>query len=322
MEKQNFKKLTKEFFIVTEITNEEELRSIYPPAAKHFKSSINENLKLNFTNNQEACQFLVELIRYWLKQKKEYRMTLFCGQSIKKRNENNEIVIKPENEWEFHYKTPSTCGSCVRAQQILSKIFGSEHNFNRLCFVEHKSDREYKFKFSLLKYFAEHGEKKTKKFIKKLKEEEARKKAEEEKRKRALQRKKNAEKLKEMIKTKISGKAEKWVLDLMEEKMISIIKVVDPDVIICKTTRSEWGGGSGIGYFDQIYVYYYGQTNMKEWQWRDRWSADFDRYDLQINNIGEVEIKSEEKDVVKIELINEKYGNRYTEFTFEPQKRN
>jgi len=100
-------------------------------------------------------------------------------------------------------------------------------------------------------------------------------------------------------------------------KYIEEVKVVEPDIAVIQTSRSEWGGSGGIGYFDQITVYFYGQTEMEEWQWRDRYSASRDRWDLRIHGIGQVKIEADDIVEVRVELINNKYGNRWAIFHFE-----
>ncbi len=101
-------------------------------------------------------------------------------------------------------------------------------------------------------------------------------------------------------------------------RYIEEIKVVEPDIAIIKTCRSEWGRTGSIGYFDQITVYYHGKTETQEWQRRDRWSANNDRPWLSIHGIGDVKVQVENGGVkIEIELINRRYGNRWARFACE-----
>jgi hypothetical protein len=96
------------------------------------------------------------------------------------------------------------------------------------------------------------------------------------------------------------------------------IKVISPDLVICDGHRSLDSGSAGMGYFSQIRVWYKGQTDMKEWQWRDCYSASRDRHDLYINGVGEVEVQPKNGKVeIRIELLNREYGSRYATFSFE-----
>ena len=67
------------------------------------------DLILNFENDQDAAKFLVEVIREW--KEKTY---LSCSDHIYKYEQGKEKKLLPEEKWTFRYKTPSTCGLCVR----------------------------------------------------------------------------------------------------------------------------------------------------------------------------------------------------------------
>lgn len=104
-------------------------------------------------------------------------------------------------------------------------------------------------------------------------------------------------------------------------KSIQSLRIIDPDIAIFQGSRSEWGSSGGIGYFDQIYVYFHSQTDMREWQWRDRWSESKDRHDLRIDELGRISVELEkERQKVLIEIVNKEYGNRETFFSFEIKK--
>ena len=114
----------------------------------------------------------------------------------------------------------------------------------------------------------------------------------------------------------ISEGAKGWLNTL---RGFSNVVAPSPDVVVCVTNRSEYGGSGGIGYFDSVRVYYHGQTQMKEWQWRDRWSASNDRPWLSIHEIGKIDVSvSEGKATVTVEVKNrDPRGNRSAVFTFE-----
>lgn len=96
------------------------------------------------------------------------------------------------------------------------------------------------------------------------------------------------------------------------------LKIVNQDIAIMQDSRSEWGSSGGIGYYDQIRIFCGSQSDMREWQWRDRYSVANDRHDLSIQGIGEVNVSYENNQIaVEIELINDRYGNRFTTFTFD-----
>jgi len=112
---------------------------------------INDDVKLDAMNVQEAANYLVEVIRFW-----RTRGGIFCVNEIDVRVEGRAVEL-PEDEWSFMYKTPSTHDGCVRSQRILDKIFGGRWIFNALPFVRHEEDRVHTWKFGALKSFAEHG---------------------------------------------------------------------------------------------------------------------------------------------------------------------
>lgn len=99
-------------------------------------------------------------------------------------------------------------------------------------------------------------------------------------------------------------------------KTIWALKIVAPDIAVFRTDRSEWGGSGGIGKFHQANVYYKGQVEMQEWQWRDRWSASNDKPWNYIGGFGKVDIKKNGEVVMKVELLNNN-GNRTATFRFQ-----
>ncbi len=98
--------------------------------------------------------------------------------------------------------------------------------------------------------------------------------------------------------------------------------IVNKDVAVVITSRSEWGSVGGIGYYDQVRVFCGSQADMKEWQWRDRYSADNDRPWLRVSSIGTVNVheREESKVVIEVELVNKQHGNRVATYVFDQPK--
>jgi len=87
------------------------------------------------------------------------------------------------------------------------------------------------------------------------------------------------------------------------------------------TSRSEWGSSGGIGYYDQVRVFCGSQADMKEWQWRDRYSASNDKPWLAVHAIGAVKVSEEDNKVnVEVELVNNRHDNRTATYAFDPPK--
>jgi hypothetical protein len=276
---------------------------------------LNSELTLNFSSEQEAAQFLVETIRFW-----RDKRSLFCHNIMWEYNgENEKRVNLPEEDWEFNYKTPSTCGRCVSGQEILDKIFGERKKFNALPFVTYRGDRTYSFPFDLLKHFAEHGRDCTVRLIEERKQKAARKElgveAEEKRKLRKEQNTKLAERLSD---TAVNEELWRQILPHTDNKSLVIAR---PDVAIVLTSRSEWGSNGGIGYYDQVRVFCGSQADMKEWQWRDRYSEKDDKPWLAVHAIGAVEVTEKDNKVnVSVELINNQHSNRTVTYTFNPPK--
>jgi len=268
---------------------------------------LNDQLKVpKFKSDQEACQFLVDVVREWTG-----KTGLACGGSPHRE--------EPESEWGFSYKTPSTCGGCIRAQEILDKIFGDRSKFNSLCFVQYHGDRQYSFSFEMLKHFAENGKENTVRLMQERKQEAARKDAEakaEEQRK--LCEKQDAKLNERLGKTKISDELRQQILPFVDRETL---KIVNSEIGAVVDSRSEYGSSGGIGYWDQIRVFCGAQSQMQEWQWRDRYSARNDKPWNRINGIGKVKVSEKDnKTVVEVELLNEKHSNRTAWLTFDKPK--
>jgi hypothetical protein len=279
--------------------------------------SINSELALRFNNEQEAAQFLVEVIRFWHK-----KCRLFCGDSTWKfvgdGNERTRVDL-PEDEWGFDYKTPSDCGGCVRGQEILDKIFGSRQKFNALPFVIFHGDRQYSFRFELLKYFAENGLDSIVRLIEDRKKEEARKQSEVKAERQRKLRQEQDVKLAERLGGKVvSDELRRQILPYVDNESLVF---VSHDVAAVRDERHEYGSSGGVGMYDQVRVFCGSQSETQEWQWRDRYSASNDRRDLAVHSIGAVKVsKKDNRMVVEVELVNRNYGNRTATYTFDPPK--
>jgi len=279
---------------------------------------LNTKIELQFGNDQEAARFLVEIIRFWRKKR-----DLFCNETTWKwegEGKDAKRVDLPEEEWCFSYKTPSTCGSCVDSQEILDKIFGDRRKFNALPFITYHGDRQYSFPFNLLKHFAENGHDSTDHLIEKCKQEAARKKAETEaEQKRKLREEQNAKLAERLLGNKeVSEELWRQILPYADNKSLVI---TNSDVAVVITSRSEWGSSGGIGYYDQVRVFCGSQADMKEWQWRDRYSASNDKPWLAVHAIGAVKVSEKDNKVdVEVELVNNQRGNRTVTYTFDPPR--
>ena len=127
--------------------------------------------------------------------------------------------------------------------------------------------------------------------------------------------------MKETIKKEIETANENLRRQIMPYVENDSLNIVNSDVAVVITSRSEWGSSGGIGYYDQVRVFCGSQSNMREWQWRDRYSASNDEPNLRIDSIGTVNLSEQDGRVVmEVELVNNKYGNRTTKFVFNSQK--
>ena len=98
-------------------------------------------------------------------------------------------------------------------------------------------------------------------------------------------------------------------------------RIISPDVAVSQDRRLDYGSGGGTGYYDQVRVFYRSQSELKEWCWRDRYSASNDKPWLGVNDIGEVKISEDaDKVVVDAELINIHHGNRVVSWFFNKSK--
>lgn len=80
------------------------------------------------------------------------------------------------------------------------------------------------------------------------------------------------------------------------------------------TERSE--RGKGIGYWDQVRVFFYDQNAMQEWNWRHKDDQHRDQKHLSVKSIGDVKmLKDGDRIIATIELINND-GSRTVDFEF------
>jgi len=123
--------------------------------------------------------------------------------------------------------------------------------------------------------------------------------------------------LNEMLeKKKIKSELHEWLSQYSGKEW----KVYAPDIAVAKSERSEWGGSGGIGYWDQANVYYKGQVEKKEWNWRDRYDPRKDDYSKRIREFGEMKKEiQDDKVLISIQILNDDLyqGHRWTEFEFE-----
>jgi hypothetical protein len=278
---------------------------------------LNAAFEPNFSNEQEAAQFLVEAIRLW-----RGRRGLFCHDTTwgwVGEGKDAKRVDLPEEGWHFSYKTPSDCSGCVSGQRILDKIFGDRQKFNELPFVTYHGDRVYSFPLDLLKHFAENGSESTVRLIEERKQEAARKKAETEaEQQRRLREKQNTKLTEKLGDMTISEELRRQILPHANNKSLV---VTSSNVAAVLTSRSECGSSGGVGYYSQVRVFCGSQADLKEWQWRDRYSASNDKPWLAVHSIGVVKVSEEDDKVnVEVELVNNQHDNRTATYTFDSPK--
>lgn len=140
-----------------------------------------------------------------------------------------------------------------------------------------------------------------------------------------MERKNGEDKLSQLLGDKpVTDVVRTALLALINKSEIGHLVVVEPHLAIALTERQDWDSAgrfrstSGIGYWDQVHVFYNSQSKMQEWQWRDKYDSGKDRPKLSVHSIGEVKIAKENPDgmTLEVELVNEKYGNRTTRYVF------
>lgn len=258
--------------------------------------NLNRDIKIELNNEQENAQLMVAAIDEW--GAKGY---FFCSGSDPK-------------QVSMGYKVPSTCGSCVRAQEFVSLIWGSTEVFNSLPFVEFHGDRQYSFKVDLLRYFAEYGREKTEERIKQIRLEEQRKKAREAEEAEKVQRQKTTEEL-----VKRFGNSIREVPGLLDFLLsqTDTIDFVDAKpkkgVAAFLLDKHWWSGSSGIGKASIVGVYRDGETKSLSFTYRDQYDPRKDDYSVRFTKVEILEITPT---TVKVKAIPDRdYSSR--EHTFE-----
>jgi hypothetical protein len=142
----------------------------------------------------------------------------------------------------------------------------------------------------------------------------------EQKRQAELEEKKEAakKKLTSLIgENQISPVTEKCLLDmLLSDRELWGATIINPDTIAVVSGRSEWGSSGGVGYYSQAVMIFQGQSETKEWCYRDRYDSRKDNWNLCIEKIGQIKpAQNGEKITFSVELLN-KDKSRWTEFNF------
>lgn len=283
---------------------------------------VTVGLDTPFENSRDAAAFLIQLIVYW----QNKNVSLFC-------NEWQE----EDGDWIFNYKTPSTCGGCVRAQRVLNNIFPTGTAcFNALLFVENVDDRQCQFRLRHLKAYADHGLEHVRQLV--AREKDRKRQAEEEKR--------LENRVGELKALLGGGEVDEQVFQgLLKLGKLRIAKVVHPQLVVAVTDESDYrqtdsaawegsyspdinywmyendmgnpnrGVSKGISYFDSVHVFFRSAHEVRSWKWRDGEDPSNDKPWLAVHGIGAVEV-SEQGNVVRVEVENSSHGNRMVEFTF------
>lgn len=208
------------------------------------------------------------------------------------------------------FKNPSTCGGCVNGKVNLGAIFG-----DKIPYLKYKGDRCYDVEpfnnyknpgyseatpqgtiyhntASDIEILAAYGKEKGAQLldnINRIKDDKERIKAE--------------KKLYEDV-VVLLGKDFKAVKDQMPEA-VEFLREMNPSslkleaidtkskTLVLGGSRSEYGSSGGIGYFSRVIVWSNGQSQEKEYQWRDRWSASNDKPQYHFNNLKIKAIKKE-----------------------------
>jgi len=269
------------------------------------------NLEMEFHDLQEAAAFLVKIIRYWVK-----KTSLFCWDKTQQQ-QDGKVIDLPEDQWRFAYKTPSTCGGCIRAQAILDGVFGSREDFNQLPFVHYHGERQYSFEFEFLKYFAENGSQRTEQLIEERRQEAAQKRAEA---KIAYQRKlreEQNEKLRAILgdDVVVSEALGRQILPFVDNPTLI---VASPNVAAVLQETSGYGSTGGVGKWSEIIVFCGDEFDSQGWNWRDRFSANNDRPWERVLRLEDIKVsRTDGQILVEVEMVNGR-GKNTVEFVFTP----
>jgi hypothetical protein len=272
---------------------------------------LNEKEVPVFSDEQEAAKFLVEVIKKWAPQ------GLFVNEVTN--SKTGKWFQASEPPWEipspdelvFSYRMfrgkPDSSYD-VPVVELINKILP---RFESLEFVEKKvicncgcGHFVFQIPFKKLEFFAKEG----RQGFMRLKEIKI---TEENRRKNA-----RVDSIAKGIAINSELRAQ-----LVANEYRGTVKVVSPEVAVMQDRRLDYGSGGGTGYYDQVRVFYRTQSELKEWCWRDRYSASNDKPWLAVNDIGEVKISEQGNKVkVDVELTNIHHGNRIVSWFFKKLK--
>jgi len=296
----------------------------------------NPDLDLSFENLQEACKFLVELIRYERKEDEEFFYTNESfdqyhergSEEEKKGNSRYNLPYSPgankdsENGWVVGLMFSGGVDEISNPTMI--KIFGDKVdrfwypvNFTNLPFVIYRWEHESVFLMKLLKYYAQHGHNKTEQLINEMKTYiEMKKIAESAQLEREHREKQEKKLVEELGDTKIDKDLFQQLIPFVGNETLTIHA---SNVAAVITGRSNSVSGAGVGRYSQVTVFYKGKRVMEEFQYRSAISASGDSPQYNWNGIAGIKVIDESSESVKIgvELKARKYDNQIEEFSID-----
>ncbi|MAE10076.1 MAG: hypothetical protein CMF78_02645 [Candidatus Marinimicrobia bacterium] len=234
------------------------------------------------------------------------------------------------------FKNPSSCGGCVNGKVNLGAIFGE-----KIPYLKYKGDRCYDIEpfdnyknpgyseatpqgtiyhktATDIEILALYGKEKSEQLlgnINKIKNDIEAVKAE----------RKLNEDVMVLLGENYKDVKEKMpeAIDFLKEIGPSSLDLQDVDVknktLVFLGSRSEYGKSGGIAYFSRVIVWSNGQSQEKEYQWRDRWSASNDQPQYHFNKLEIQDVKKAKNSLnLKIEAIpGDKYSPTSVNFSFE-----
>jgi len=257
-----------------------------------------------FESYLERAQLLLEIVRYWAGKP----VVCFCNGegSLHRFDYKKWLVSDEKTATPLGWKSPSTCSSCRATREILEAVLGSQI----APFVISKGNRRFKLNLVKLMTFVEEGPEVFAAAEQRKYEETARARwqGNEDEVTKALKGAEVGDKIR-------AGLNEDWAKNGSWDG----VKAVSRDLVVSYRTRSEWGKVGGIGKFDEVRVWYKGQSSLQEWQWRDRYNPNADRFDLRVGGIGNVVITYKEGKVeIRLEIQNGEHS-RFATYTFEEE---
>lgn len=267
---------------------------------------LNPDIKLVSSNEQEAAKFLADAIRTW---KAVFSHEIRDPETGMRSKNPCDI---PEDKLILSYRMfrgkPAE-SYFVPVVELIEKILPE---FTDLSFVKKSvicpcgcGHIKYSFSFSDLVFFSKEGREGLL-----LRETE---KKQQEKREAQAYAREELDKL--LAGRTVSEEVKAQLLQDVPDNLT----VADPHVVLFVSMRSEYGSSGGVGYWSQVHCICKDQKQMQEWQWRDRYSAANDNPRLRFDELGKVKItRSGRTTTVNVQLINKKYGNRFTSFDFRP----